>query len=154
MTSLRVKGNAHSKLAAPAKLAGTEPAQMRNLRDAVPVPPGLTTHGKDTMPMDDPDKVCSHLATHTKPPLNLPGNGLAKRVTFMNAPTPMMKLMKDITGGTAYPVSHARKPMRASGSAPANLTILAMKAMMLTHTHSSAIAPLYIPRLMSMTGRY
>src|SRR5258708_17030212 len=97
--------------------------------------------------MDNPGN--RHLTHDTlmTPLLKLPGSGLVRPTIFANNPTPTTKLTKDITSGAVCPGNLVRKPMRACGSDPANLSTLAIRPTMLIHIHSSVDTYAQITRM-------
>jgi len=154
MISLRVQSNASTGQVTLAKLVGIGLAMTRGVLDLVPLPLEPTTHDKGMMPMDNPGKVHTHPDILTTPLLKLPGSGLVRPTIFANNPTPTTKLTKDITSGAVCPGNLVRKPIRACGSDPANLSTLAMRPTMLIHIRSSVATFSQIQRLRSITGRH
>ncbi len=151
MIPLSVPGNAHARLGAPAKQAEIDLDLTEGEQDVVPVPTEATSLDKVTMSMVAPGKVRARPATRTNIPLNLRGNDLVKPTTFMNDLTLTTKLTKDITSSTTCPGVPGRKPRHGCGSALASLTMLAMKSMMFTCTHSNATDLSLIPKFKSLT---
>jgi hypothetical protein len=69
--------------------------------------------GRVMTPMDDPGTERAHTEMLTKILLNLIGNDLAQRGTFMNVLTHTTSLMIDIIDSIECPDDHARMPRRA-----------------------------------------
>jgi hypothetical protein len=152
MIPLRVQGNPRARLEALAKQAEIDLEQTEGDQDAVPVPIEPTSLDKVTMPMAGPGKVRARPATLMTIPLTPRVNDLVKPTTFTNALILTAKLTKGTTSSTTCPGVPGRRPRQGCGNARVSPTMLAMKSMMCTCTHSNATGLPLIPRFKSMTG--